>query len=175
MAEEKKLGGTTVRVETRDVTDIEVDAFVFYAVPDLKLGTGYGTAIQARGGPEIRKELEDLAPIAMGGAVVSSAGDMKAKHIIHAVGPQFVEEGREDKLREAMWSTLKCAEEMGMKTLAFPPMGVGFYMIPPETSSSIMLETIKAHVTNGTGLEEVTICVLDSTQQSTFSAALASV
>jgi O-acetyl-ADP-ribose deacetylase (regulator of RNase III) len=175
MSDEKKLGTTTVRVETRDITDFEVDAFVFYAVPDLTLGTGYGTAIQARGGPDVRKELEGLGPVALGEAVVSTAGNMRAKHIIHAVGPQFVEEEREEKLRRTMRSALRCAEEKGVKTLAFPPMGAGFYMIPPELCSSIMLETIGAHVANGTGIEEITICVLDSTQQSTFKAALAAV
>ena len=172
MSEEKKLGGTAVRVETRDITDFEVDGFVYYAVEDLALGTGFGTAIQARGGPGIRKELEELGPIGLGEAVASSAGNMKAKSIIHAVGPKFQESGREEKLRVTMQNSLRVAEEQGLKTLAFPAMGAGFYMIPVEMSARVMYETIREHVTNSSGLEEITICVLDSNQYGVFTSQL---
>ncbi len=173
MSEEKKLGGTTVRVETRDITDFEVDGFVYYAVEDLQLGTGFGTAIQARGGPEVRKELEELGPIGPCEAIASSAGNMKANTIIHAVGPKFLEDDREEKLRTTMKNTLKVAEEKGLKSLAFPAMGAGFYMIPVDLSARVMYETLGAHLTDTTGLEEVTICVFDSNQYGVFSSQLA--
>lgn len=174
MSEEKKLGGITVRVAKRDITDFEVDGFVYYAVEDLQLGTGFGTAIQARGGPEIRKELEELGPIGPCEAVASTAGNMKAGAIIHAVGPKFLEDDREEKLRVTMRNTLRVAEEKGLKTLAFPAMGAGFYMIPIEMSARVMYETIRDHVTNSTGLEEITICVFDSNQYGEFTNQLSS-
>jgi O-acetyl-ADP-ribose deacetylase (regulator of RNase III) len=172
MAGEIKVGGTTVRVAQQDITDFEVDGFVFYAVPDLKLGTGFGTAIQARGGASIRKELEDLAPIDEGEAVVTTGGDMKAKRIVHAVGPQFQDPERKEKLRKTMRNTLACMEKEGMKTVAFPSMGTGFYMIPPDMSAEVMLDTIREHVESGTCIESITICVLDSNQENVFDSAL---
>jgi len=174
MADERVLGGTTVRVEKRDITDFTVDGFVYYAVEDLKLGTGFGTAIQARGGPGVRKELDTLGPLAMGEAVASTAGNLKARTIIHAVGPKFQESDREEKLRTTMRSALRVAEEKGLRTLAFPAMGAGFYMIPPELSARVMFETIREHVTSATGLTEITVCVLDSNQHGIFTSTLSS-
>jgi len=172
MACETMVDGTTVLVARQDITDFEVDGFVFYAVPDLKLGTGFGTAIQARGGASIREELEALAPIAESAAVVTTAGDMKAKHIIHAVGPQFLDPDREEKLRKTMRSSLACMEKEGMKIVAFPVMGAGFYMIPPDLCADVMLETIREHVAKGTCIKTITICVLDSNQEAIFKSAM---
>jgi O-acetyl-ADP-ribose deacetylase (regulator of RNase III) len=160
---EKKINDKVVRIVREDVTDLEVDAFVYYATSDLVLGSGWGTAIAVRGGPSIQEELKGLGPINTGEAVISGAGEMKAKHIIHAVGPRFQEEDEEAKLRKTMLSALKCAEEKGVATLAFPPMGTGFYGIPLDLSARVMFETIKARLTNGqSSIKEVCICLMDS-------------
>lgn len=160
---EKKVNDKVVRIVRQDVTDVEVDAFVYYATSDLVLGSGWGTAIAVRGGPSIQEELNGLGPVETGGAVISSAGEMKAKHIIHAVGPKFQEEDQEAKLRKTMHSVLKCAEENGVEKIAFPPMGTGFYGIPLDLSAKIMLETIRAHMNNGgSSIKEVLICLMDS-------------
>ena len=87
------VNNSVVRLVKDDVTDLEVDAFVFYAQHDLALGSGFGTAISARGGPAVQKELEGQGPLATCEVVVSGAGNMKADHIIHAVGPRFQEDG----------------------------------------------------------------------------------
>jgi O-acetyl-ADP-ribose deacetylase (regulator of RNase III) len=102
-------------------------------------------------------------PSRSGDAVISGAGEMKAKHIIHAVGPRFQEEDEEAKLRKTMLSALRCAEEKGLATLAFPPMGTGFYGIPLDLSARVMFETIKDRLTNGqSSIKEVCICLMDS-------------
>jgi O-acetyl-ADP-ribose deacetylase (regulator of RNase III) len=75
-----------------DITNIEIDSFVFYARDDLKLGSGFGNAIAMRGGPAVRKELEKHGPLKVTEAIATTAGDMKAKFIIHADGPKFQEE-----------------------------------------------------------------------------------
>ncbi len=160
---EVKINDRVLRVVRGDVTDQEVDAFVYYASHDLALGSGFGTAIAIRGGPSIQESLNKLSPIGTGEAVVTEAGEMKANFIIHAVGPRFQEEDEETKLRNTMLAALKRAEEKGIKTLAFPPMGTGFYGLSLDLSAKVMTETIKAHLNNGqSSLQDVQICLMDS-------------
>jgi O-acetyl-ADP-ribose deacetylase (regulator of RNase III) len=173
VADETRINQTVLRLIKEDLTDLDVDAFVFYAANDLALGSGYGTAISVRGGPSIQEELEKLAPVATGEAVISAAGKLKARHIIHAVGPKFQEEDTEGKLRATVRNTLARAEENGVKTLATPAMGAGYYGIAPDVCARVMLEVIKDHVGGETGLEEIIICVLDTPQYKVFQSQLA--
>jgi O-acetyl-ADP-ribose deacetylase (regulator of RNase III) len=159
---EKQAGKTTIRLQHGDLTALSVDAFVFYAREDLEIGSGYGTAIQSRGGASIKKELAQMGGIGMGEAVITSAGNMNAKHIIHACGPKFQEADLENKLRKCMQASLEQAQKNGIRTLAFPPMGTGFYGIPLDLSAAVMLDCIVSFLKNReTSLEEVIICVID--------------
>ena len=164
----------TIRLIKGDITDLEeIDAFVYYAQSDLALGSGYGTAISVRGGPTVQKELEALAPVATGEAVVTDGGKLKASHIIHAVGPKFQEEDTEGKLRTTMLNALARANENGIRRLAFPAMGAGYYGVAPELSAKVMFEVIRKHADGETSLEEIVICVLDSRQFKAFLGPLA--
>lgn len=158
---ERKVNQTVVRLMQGDLTSLEVDAFVHYAREDLELGSGYGTAIQSRGGGAIRKELEKIGRIPMGGAVITSAGALGARHIIHACGPKFQEADTERKLRECMESALRLAGEKNLARLAFPPMGAGFYGIPLELCGRVMTEAIRSFAAGPTSLEEIIICTVD--------------
>ena len=168
-----KIQDTVVRLVRGDITELEVDAFVFYAQPDLALGSGFGGMITVRGGAVIQKELDELAPVADLEAVVSGAGKLAADHIIHAVGPRFREDDIEPKLMATMEKCFLRAEEKGVKTLAFPAMGSGYYGIPAPISATVMMAALESHLTGQTGLEEVTICALDRSQFKAFEAALA--
>ena len=172
MSEGKQIGGSVVRLLRADITELDVDAFVFYAQSDLALGSGFGTAMSVRGGPAIQQELEALAPVAAGEAVVSGAGKLTAKHIIHAVGPRFREADIEAKLHTTMGNCLKRAEENQIQRLAFPAMGAGYYGIAPDLCAKVMLGTIRDHLQGETGIKEVTICVVDTTQYNAFMAEL---
>ncbi len=170
---EVKINEKVLRLERGDVTDQEIEAFVFYADPKLSLGSGYGTAITMRGGPSIQEELNKLSPIKTGDAVITGAGEMKAKHIIHAVGPRFQEEDEETKLRDTMLAALKRAEEKKLEQLGFPTMGTGFYGIPLDLSAKVMMETIKAHLNSGqSSLKEVIIYYMDSRELPAFDSQL---
>jgi len=158
---EKTIGNTTIKLQHGDLTALPVDAFVFYAKEDLDLGSGYGTAIQTRGGLGVKKELDEIGSIGMGEAVITAAGSLNAKHIIHACGPKFREENEEEKLRNCMMSSLKVANENGIKTLAYAPMGAGFYGIALDVCAAVMLECITAFLQEETSLEEIIICVID--------------
>jgi len=168
-----RINQCVVRLIRDDITDLEVDAFVLYAQPDLALGSGFGGAIAMRGGPSVQKELDEVNPVETGEAVVTGAGKMKAEFIIHAVGPRFQEEATDEKLRDTMRSSLRRAEEKGIKSLAFPAMGAGYHGVPPAVSARLMLESLHEHLEGDSGLAEITICVFDTPQYNSFQAALA--
>lgn len=171
-----QIQGTGVRVVREDITELDVDAFVYYAQPNLALGSGFGGAIGVRGGASIQKELDELAgdgPIPTGDAVVSGAGKLKAEFIIHAVGPRFREDDAEEKLFKTMTRVLRLAEERKVKTLAFPAMGAGYYGIPAPVCARVMIQALQAHLRGDTGLQDVTICPLDGPQFNAFQSAMA--
>jgi O-acetyl-ADP-ribose deacetylase (regulator of RNase III) len=168
MPEELIIANKIIRLMTGDITDQEIEAFVYYARPDLVLGPGFGGAISVRGGPKIQEELKKLGTLRTGDAVLTSAGNLKAKFIIHAVGPRFQEEDTEKKLRQTTLKVLQQAEEKGIKKLAFPAMGVGFYGIPPDLCARITLEVVKKHLEGQSGLEEVIFCLRDSWEYKAF-------
>jgi len=172
LSDTQQINNCQVRLLKDDITDLDIDAFVFYAQEDLALGSGFGTAISVRGGPTVQKELEELAPVATGEAVVSAAGNLKAEFIIHAVGPKFQEEDTEGKLRTTVRSSLLRAEEKGIKRIAFPAMGAGYYGIAPDVSARTMVEVLREHLSGETGIEEVVLCVLDTRQYDSFQARL---
>ncbi|MBI4681704.1 MAG: macro domain-containing protein [Nitrospirae bacterium] len=162
MMEKKQIKSSTLSVIKADVTATEIDAFVFYARNDLKLGSGFGNAIALRGGPSIRKELENLGPLKVTEVVVTTAGNMKAKHIIHACGPKFQEENLEQKLKTTIINVLKAAEANGIESIAFPPMGAGFYGVPIDVSAKITIETIAEYLNKGSEIKDVIICANDT-------------
>ena len=170
------INQTVVRLVREDITELEVDAVVFYAQPDLALGSGFGGAIGVRGGASIQKELNELVgegPIATCEAVVSGAGKLNAEFIIHAVGPRFREDDIEGKLLETMKNVLQRAEEKGVVSLAFPAMGAGYYGIPAPVSGKVMFEALKGHLSGETGIRDVRICLLDAPQFKAFESAMA--
>ncbi len=165
---ETKVGSTKVKLLREDLTALKVDAFVYYARENLDIGTGYGTAIQMRGGLEVKKELEKIGSIRMGECVITTAGMMNCEHIIHVCGPKFLEPDIEKKLRTCMENVLKTAKKNGLKTLALPPMGTGFYGVPLPVCVSVMIDTITQHIRGGTTLEEIIICVVDKRDFNAF-------
>jgi len=166
--EETTVSRGVIRLLKGDITDLDVDAFVFYARPDLALGSGFGTAITVRGGPTVQQELAGLGPLAVGNAVVTGAGNLRATWIIHAVGPRFQEQDTEAKLRATVRRALELAEEKGIARLAMPAMGAGYYGIPNDLCARVMLETVRAHLAAATSITEVVVCVLDTPQFAAF-------
>lgn len=165
---EKKINQTTVRLEKGDLTKLEVDAFVFYARNDLELGSGFGTAIQSRGGDSIKKELAAIGGIRAGEVAITRAGNLPAKFILHACGPKFQEADTEAKLRDCMRSTLFLADRQGIKTMAFPPMGAGFYGVPLPLCAEVMWSSIQTFLKEKNSLETIVLCVIDRREFAAF-------
>lgn len=168
MATEKKLGESTVRLIQDDITLLDVDAFVFYAQPDLQLGTGYGNAISVRGGPKIQEELNEIGQAKVTDVVVTSGGKLKAKHILHAVGPAFGEQDADDKLAQTTRNVLAKAEEQNLERIALGALGAGFYGVPLGDSARIVLNEVQNHLKNGAKLKEVVVCLNDKRELSAF-------
>ncbi len=173
MPDSLQVNNSTIRLMTDDITALEIEAFVFYAEHDLQLGTGFGTAVSQRGGPKIQEELNPLAPLKTTDVVVSAAGNLKADHIIHAVGPRFQEQDLEGKLRTTMLNCLKAADEKGITRIAFPPMGAGFYGVPLPMCAKVTLRAIKDYLCQETKLKDVVVCVLDNREYKPFAEQLA--
>ena len=168
MSEEKTIGSRTLHLVVADLTLQEVDALVYYAQHDLTLGSGFGNAIAVRGGPSIQKEVKELGPLETCDVAVSTAGELKADKIIHAVGPRFQEPDMEGKLRKTMQNVLAAANEAGAKSIAFPPMGAGFYGYPLGDCAKVMIEEIEKHLAGTTTLDNVSICLGDKRELVAF-------
>lgn len=173
VSEALKINNSSLRLIRSDITELEVEAFVYYAQHDLALGSGFGGAITVRGGPAIQKELNELGPLKTTEAIVSDAGKLNATHIVHAVGPRFNEEDTEGKLRATVLNSLKAAEEKGIKRIAMPAMGAGFYGISLDVCSRVMVEAIKSYLEGQTAIEEVVICVGEKRELAPFEKQLA--
>lgn len=172
MANKVQINNSSLSVVKADITDFVTDAFVFYARSDLKLGSGFGNAIALRGGPSVRKELEGRGPLNVTEVVMTTAGNMKAGHIIHANGPKFQEENTNQKLKTTIMNVLKIADSKGMESVAFPPMGAGFYGVPVDISAKITIETIADFLGSSTGIKEVVVCGNDNRELTALQAAI---
>ncbi len=167
---ERKIGDKVIRLVVGDITDIEVDAFVFDITEDAKLGSGYGGAIAQRGGPSVQKELDGIGACPAGEAVITEAGKMKANHIIHCNGPKFNEPDTEGKLKRAIESALDRAQEKGIARLAFPPIGTGLYQVPLDLCARVTLNTVTERLKGKTSLSEVLLVALDPREYKPFQA-----
>ena len=166
MATSFKINKTQVELIKDDLTALEVEAIVFYAREDLLLGSGFGNAISTRGGPTIKAELDKIGGVRPNEAIVTAAGSLQSKHIIHAVGPKFQEENFGNKLKTTMDNALKAADEKNIAELAFPLMGAGFYGTPFDICIKIMLERINKYLSAKTGLKKVILCANDNREYS---------
>jgi len=167
MLETKNIA-SVIHLEKGDLTMMDIEAIVFYAQPDLVLGSGFGNAIAVRGGGSIQEELKTYGTISMAEAVITSAGELKSNYIIHAVGPRFQESDIEEKLIITMQNVLRIAEENKIHEIGFPPMGTGFYGIPLELSARVMFNVLKKHLAGETKLEKVIICLMDQREYKAF-------
>jgi len=169
---ERTIGDKRLRMVRGDITEIDVDAFVFDITEDAKLGSGFGGAIQQRGGIIIQKELDEIGSVPTGEAVVTQAGILNAEYIIHVNGPKFREEDEKGILERTVTSALARAEEKCVKQIAFPPIGTGMYQVPLDLCANVMVDTISGHLANESNLNEVLIVVQDPREITPFEAKL---
>jgi O-acetyl-ADP-ribose deacetylase (regulator of RNase III) len=152
--------GKKIILTQGDITELSTDAIVNAANEDLILGGGVAGAIRKKGGPSIQEECNKIGRINVGEAVVTGAGNLKAKYVIHAVGPRYGEGNEDEKLRNATWNSLLRATEKGCKSIAFPAISTGIFGFPKDRCASIMLKTAQEFLKQQeTSLEEVVFCL----------------
>lgn len=158
-----EINGCQVIFERGDITDQWVDAIVNAANSSLMGGGGVDGAIHRRGGKEILKECKEvrrnLWPEGMptGEAVITSGGNLPAKHVIHTVGPVWKGGTRNEPelLGRAYRNSLSIALEAGIRSIAFPSISTGAYGYPIREASRIALSNVKAFLEKNFGIEKV--------------------
>ena len=142
-----------------DLTEMETDAVVNAANAQLILGGGVAGAIKRKGGPEIQAECNKRGGTFVGGAVITTGGNLKARHVIHAVGPRMGEGNEDQKLKNATLNSLKVADENNLKSISFPAISTGIFGFPIGRCAEIMLKTTIEYLQGQTGLEKVVFCL----------------
>jgi O-acetyl-ADP-ribose deacetylase (regulator of RNase III) len=171
MGNEFKVGKATVRLVKGDITEMETDAIVNAANSSLIGGGGVDGAIHRKGGPKILEDCKRIRAtewpqgLPTGKAVITSGGNLKAKHVIHTVGPVWHGGNRSEPelLAQAYQNSLRLAMAKGLKTVAFPSISTGAYGYPVEDASSVALKAVKEFLQKEDGLDEV-VFVLFSQQ-----------
>ena len=151
-----------------DVTEMEVDGVVNAANAHLILGAGVAGAIRKKGGSSIQAECDKIGGTYVGGAVVTGAGDLKAKYVIHAVGPRMGEGDEDRKLSDAVRNSLLRAAENKMESIAFPAISTGIFGFPLERAASVMLQTAAERLSEPTTLKKVYFCLFDQKAYDVF-------
>jgi len=135
-----------IHLAKSDITAMPVDAVVNPANSLGIMGGGVSAALSRKGGPTIQKEAMSLAPIAVGAAVVTNAGQLWAKHVIHA--PTMEQPGTKvgvENVRRATRAALLAAGRNGYETIAFPGMGTGTGQVPYDEAARAMVDELRAH------------------------------
>jgi O-acetyl-ADP-ribose deacetylase (regulator of RNase III) len=153
------LENTQVELVEGDITELDVDAIVNAANEHLQLGSGVAGAIRRKGGPSIQEECNRISGTPVGTAVVTGAGNLKAKHVIHAVGPRWGEGEEDRKLAAAVRSSLALADRRGFKSIALPALSTGVFGFPLDRAARVMLTEIHRYPQGGTKLDRVVICL----------------
>jgi O-acetyl-ADP-ribose deacetylase (regulator of RNase III) len=136
---------TRIRIVQEDIATLDVDAVVNAANDHLWMGAGVAGALKRAGGDEIEREAMAMGPVAVGDAVVTGAGRLKARHVIHAAVMGQLLRTNADAIARATRSSLARANEIGARTVAFPAFGTGVGQFPLDECARIMVAAVREH------------------------------
>jgi O-acetyl-ADP-ribose deacetylase (regulator of RNase III) len=172
MQKDVKIGNGVLHLLLGDITEMQVDAVVNAANKNLILGGGVAGAIARKGGKIIQEECNRIGGTFVGGAVITSAGNLPAKKVIHAVGPRMGEGDEDKKLKNAAFNSLKLAEENKLKSIAFPAVSAGIFGFPVDRCAKIMLKEAIEYLKNFSMITDIYFCLWDENVYSEFNEAL---
>jgi O-acetyl-ADP-ribose deacetylase (regulator of RNase III) len=161
-----------IEVLQADVTRLEVDAIANAANTQLMHGGGVAGAISRAGGPEVQRESSEKAPIGLGEAVETGAGEMPARYVIHAATMELGGPTSAEIIERATESTLAKAEELRCRSLALVAFGTGVGRFPLDRAAEIMVGAVRRH--EASSLERVIFAVHGDAAESAFTNAVAS-
>jgi O-acetyl-ADP-ribose deacetylase (regulator of RNase III) len=177
-AAEVIINQTRLSLMRGDITRRSTDAIVNAANSSLMGGGGVDGAIHRAGGPAILEECKEIVSrqgrLPTGKAVITSGGNLKARYVIHTVGPVWHggTQGEAELLASAYRESLKLAAEKGLSTISFPSISTGVYGYPVEEAAEVALATVIAFAQEITSIREVTFVLFDSNTYSSYSRAL---
>jgi O-acetyl-ADP-ribose deacetylase (regulator of RNase III) len=159
-----ELGQSVLELVEGDITEMDVDAIVNAANERLAHGGGVAGAIASKGGPAIQREsnawIRRHGPVETGSAAITSGGSLKARYVIHAVGPIYRQTSRSaELLASAVRSALQQADDHDLRTVALPAISTGIYGYPIEAAAEVMLRAAIEYLHGETGLERVVFCL----------------
>ena len=159
-----------IEVAQLDIALAPVDAVVNAANEALQLGAGVAGAIRRRGGPSIQEECDLIGHCAVGEAVVTGAGDLAARWVVHAVGPVWRggSGGEETALASAVLAALARAEEIGARSVAVPAISTGIFGFPLERAAEISVASARSFAEIATVVERIVFCLFDERTADAF-------
>lgn len=145
-----QVGASILELVEGDITLQDTQAIVNAANEQLRVGGGVDGAINRAGGPQIQEEARKIGHCPTGQAVITTGGNLKAKYVIHTVGPVYRDgrHGEPDLLASAYRESLKLASSRGIKSLAFPSLSTGVYGYPVADAARIALATVKTYLSD---------------------------
>ncbi len=164
----------TIELAKIDITRMHVDAIVNAANEALQLGSGVAGAIRLHGGPAIQEECDRIGTCAVGQAVVTKAGKLSAKWIIHAVGPVWKggSYGEEMLLASAVLQALRRAEDIGAASVAIPAISTGVFGFPLQKAADITVAAARSFAPSAEYVQKIVFCLYDDGAYDAFAQAL---
>jgi len=171
-----KVGETIVDLARGDITDLSVDSIVNAANAELKLGGGVAGAIRRKGGPQIQEECDMIIAqkgrVPTGEAVIIRGGSLKAKYVIHAVGPIYGEGNEDMKLMNATISSLRLADQYGLRSISLPAISTGYFGLPKKRCAEVIVPAVISYIKAGTNLKHIIFCLYDQETYDIFRSVL---
>ncbi len=167
---EKIIGEKTIRLIQGDITERDVDAIVNAANSYLQHGGGVAGAIVKKGGQIIQEESDKIGFVPVGSAAITTAGKLPAKFVIHAVGPRMGEGDEENKLKNALISSLSLASKKGLKSISIPAISSGIFGFPKDRCAMILVKEAVEYINKNPdcSLDLIEFCVYDDTTATYF-------
>lgn len=164
--------GHKISLVEGNIVLLDVDAVVNASNKSLILGGGVAGAIRNQGGHSIQEECYRIGPIEVGEAVITGGGNLKARYVIHAVGPIYGEGDEDEKLARATANSLKICAEKKIRSIAFPAISTGIFHFPIRRCSDIMLKTAVAFIRQNDFPKEIVFCLYGEKAYSMFTETL---
>ena len=160
---EKTIEGKILRLIQGDITVRDVDAIVNAANSHLQHGGGVAGAIVKKGGQIIQEESNKIGYTPVGTAIITTAGRLPSKFVIHAVGPRMGEGDEDNKLRNAVLCSLKLASENGLRSISLPAISSGIFGFPKDRCAKILIEESLNYIRGNpkVSLQLIEFCVYD--------------
>jgi O-acetyl-ADP-ribose deacetylase (regulator of RNase III) len=165
---EIKISNSKIRLVQGDITELDIDVIVNAANAQLIMGGGVAGAILRKGGSKIQEECYKIGGTFVGGAVITTGGNLKAKYVIHAVGPRMGEGNEDEKLTNATINSLKLMDEHKLKSIAFPAISTGIFGYPIDRCAKIMITNTKEYLKKKTQIEEIIFCLFTISDYNIF-------